>query len=166
MRSFVLFFFLILYHIFVFVTRSPGLSKRAGTNRWYWPVLQKYCSVHCSTAVPVPPVLLLCSTTCITSAPWTRKMPSRSPCPKAAEARGRRPGAGRRRAWGSRGHFGGRCCLTAGATTDHSPDASRLRHPGTGTGTGTGTGISTGPGTRYLVQAILTCQILTCKILM
>ena len=65
--------------------------------------------------------------------PWTRKMPSRSPCPKAAEARGRRPGAGRRRAWGSRGHFGGRCCLTAGATTDHSPDASRLRHPVTGT---------------------------------
>ena len=127
------FLFLILYHIFVFVTRSPGLSKRAGTNRWYWPVLQKYCSVHCSTAVPIPPVLLLCSTTCITSAPWTRKMPSRSPCPKAAEASGRRPGAGRLRAWGSRGHFGERCCLTAGATTDHSPDASRLRHPGTGT---------------------------------
>jgi hypothetical protein len=59
------------------------------------------------------------------------KMPSRSPCPTAAEARGRRPGAGRRRAWGSWGHFGGRCCLTAGATTDHSPDASRLCHPGT-----------------------------------
>ena len=48
----------------------------------------------------------------ITSAPWTRKMPSRSPaCPKAAGARGQRPGAGRLRAWGSRGHFGGRCCL-------------------------------------------------------
>ena len=28
-------------------------------------------------------------TTCITSAPWTRKMPSRSPCPEAVEARGR-----------------------------------------------------------------------------
>ena len=96
MQLFVLsFFFLIFYHIFVFFTRSPGLSKRAGTNRWYWPVLQKYCSVHCSTAVPVPPVLLLCSTTCITSAPWTRKMPSRSPCPKAAEAKaeGREPAA-------------------------------------------------------------------------
>ena len=125
MQLFVLsFLFLIFYHIFVFVTRSPGLSKRAGTNRWYWPVLQKYCSVHCSTAVPVPPVLLLCSTTCITSAPWTRKMPSRS-------FNGREQG--HLRAWGSRGHFGGRCCLTAGATTDHSPDASRLRHPGTGT---------------------------------
>jgi hypothetical protein len=99
------------------------------------PVLQKYCIVHCSTAVPVPPVLLLCSTTCITSAPRTRKMPRRSPaCPTAAEARGRRPEAGRRRAWGSRGHFGGCCCcLTAGATTDHSLDASRLWHPGTRT---------------------------------
>jgi hypothetical protein len=63
------------------------------------------------------------------SAPWTRKMPSRSPCPKVTEARGRRPGADHRRAYGSRGYFGGRCCLTAGATTDHSPNASRLRHP-------------------------------------
>ena len=63
--------------------------------------------------------------------PWTRKMPSRSPCPKAAEARGQRPGAGRRRALRLRSHLGGRCCLTAGATTDHtcSPDAWRLRHP-------------------------------------
>ena len=85
---------------------------------WYW------CTFIIITTV-------VCNTTCITSAPWTRKMPSRSPCPKAAEARGRRPGAGHRRAWGSRGHFGGRCCLTAEATTDHSPDASRLRHPGT-----------------------------------
>jgi hypothetical protein len=126
----ILFFYIYLEHR---GTRSPGLSKRASTNRRYWPVLQKYCSVHWSTAVPVPPVLL-CSTTCITSPPWTNKMPIRSPCPKAAEARGRRQGAGRRRAWGSRGHFGGRCCLTAVATTDHSPDASRLRHPGTGTG--------------------------------
>ena len=42
--------------------------------------------------------LHLCSPTCITSAPWTRKMPGRSLCPKAAEARGRRQGAGRRRA--------------------------------------------------------------------
>ena len=103
--------------------------------------MQRYCSVHYSTCtrttaihVPVPvPVLthllLLCSTTCFTSAPWTRKMPSRSPCPNAAEAQAVRPGAGRRRAWVSRGHFGGRCCLTAGATTNHSPDASRLRHP-------------------------------------
>jgi hypothetical protein len=78
-----------------------------------------------------PPTILLCSTTCITSAPWTREMPSRPPCPKAADARRRRPGAGHLRAWGSRGYFGGRCCLTAEATTDHSPDASRLRHPGT-----------------------------------
>ena len=41
-------------------------------------------------------VLLSCSTTCITSAPWTRKMPGRSPCSKVAESRGM-------------------------ATTDHSP---------------------------------------------
>ena len=54
-----------------------------------------------------------------------------TPCPKAAEARGQRPGAGRRRALGLWRHLGGRCCLTAGATTDHtcSPDAWRLRHP-------------------------------------
>ena len=53
------------------------------------------------------------------------------PIPKAAEARGQRPGAGRRRALGLQGHLDGRCCLTAGATTDHtcSPDAWRLRHP-------------------------------------
>ena len=103
MRSFVLnCFVLILYHIFVFVTSTTiqGLQvcrsePVMSTNRWYWPVLQKYCSVHCSTAVPVPPVLLLCSTTCITSAPWTRKMPSRYPCPKAAEARGQRPAGSR-----------------------------------------------------------------------
>jgi hypothetical protein len=94
----------------------------------------KYHSKHflLPTLLELQLDLLVCSPTCITSAPWTHKMPSRSPCPKAAEAKvekGRRPGAGRRRAWGSRGHFGGRCCLTAGATTDHSPDAWRLRHP-------------------------------------
>ena len=67
--------------------------------------------------------------------------PGRAKCPADPHARRRskrqavkgakRPGReqGRRRAWGSRGHFGGRCCLTAGATTDHSPDAWRLRHP-------------------------------------
>jgi hypothetical protein len=78
---------------------------------------------------------LSCSTTCITSAPWTRKMPSRSPCPKAAEARGREPAAAGHGDCGAILLFGGRCCLTAGATTDHSQDASRLRHPGTGTST-------------------------------
>jgi hypothetical protein len=101
----------------------------------------------------------------VTSAPWKRKMPSRSPCPKAAEAIGRRPGAGRRRVWESRGHFGRRCCLTAGATTDHSLDAPRLRHPCTGTCPGPGPSPSPSPrlGTRYLVHAILACQILTYK---
>jgi hypothetical protein len=80
-----------------------------------------------STHFLLPPLLELqlhlCSPTCITSVPWTLKMPSRSPCPKAAEAKGRRPGAGRLRACGSRGHFGGRCCPTAAAKTDHSQDA-------------------------------------------
>jgi len=130
--------------------RVPRARARAARARKNTPALQRYYWLLpgrgvCVTLGGVPAtifrqytgdyfrtaVLLSCSTTCITSAPFTRKMPSRSPCPKAAEARGRRPGAGRRRAWGSRGHFGGRCCLTAGATTDHSPDASRLRHPGT-----------------------------------
>ena len=58
--------------------------------------------------------------------------PGRAKCPADPHARRRpkrqavkgakRPGReqGRHRAWGSRGHFGGRCCLTAGATTDHS----------------------------------------------
>ena len=115
------------------VTRTNFLAEYM--NMCYAPSPFRSCceTLHHSKHFLLPTLLELqlhlCSPTCITSAPWTRKMPSRSPCPKAAEARGRRPGAGRLRAWGSRGHFGGRCCLTAGATTDHSPDASRLRHP-------------------------------------
>ena len=131
---FCFFFVLILYHIFVFVTRSPGLSKRASTNRWYWPVLQKYCSVHCSTLVPVPPRSII-----IMQYNMYHKRPldaqNAQPIPMPEGGRSERPKARSRppqgMAWGSRGHFGGRCCLTAGATTDHSPDASRLRHPGT-----------------------------------
>jgi hypothetical protein len=46
------------------------------------------------------------------------------PIPMPEGGRSERPEAGR-----SGIHFGGRCCLTAGATMDHSPDASRLRHP-------------------------------------
>ena len=54
-------------------------------------------------------------------------MTSRFACPKAAEAKVVRPGAGRCRACGSRSHFGRRCCLTAGATTDHSPNLAFVR---------------------------------------
>jgi hypothetical protein len=70
----------------------------------------------------------------ITSAPWARKMPSRSPAMPEG-GRSERPEAGSRppQGTGIAGHFGGRCCFTAGSTTDHSPDASRLRYPGTGT---------------------------------
>ena len=54
-------------------------------------------------------------------------MTGRFACPKAAEAKVVRPGAGRCRACGSRSHFGRRCCLTAGATTDHSPNLAFVR---------------------------------------
>jgi hypothetical protein len=70
---------------------------------------------------------LLFGTPRITSAPWKRKMPGRSACPKAAEAKAVRPGADRRRTCGSRGHFVGRYCLTAAATTDHSPNLAFVR---------------------------------------
>jgi hypothetical protein len=103
--------------------------------RFYMSCTRMSCSTcTCTTAthVPVPVLthlLLLYHTTCFTSTLWTRKMPRRPPGPRAADATAVRRGAGRRKAWESRGHFGGRCCLTAGATTDHSPNASRLRHP-------------------------------------
>ena len=54
-------------------------------------------------------------------------MPGRSACPKAAEAKVIRLVAGRCRACGSRSHFGGRYCLTDGATTDHSPNLAFVR---------------------------------------
>jgi hypothetical protein len=82
--------------------------------QYYKEVLQYCTTENCSTDTHL---LLLCCIRCITSAPWTRKMPSRSPYPK----RPKREAEG----W----ELAGRCCLTAGATTDHSPDASRLWHP-------------------------------------
>ena len=56
-----------------------------------------------------------------------RKTPGRPACPKAVEAKPVRRGASRRRACGSRGNFGERYCLTAGATTDHSPTLAFVR---------------------------------------
>ena len=46
------------------------------------------------------------------------------PIPMPEGGRRRRKPAGYRRAWGSRGHFGGRSYLTGGATTNRSLDAS------------------------------------------
>ena len=81
----------------------PSTSICATRRRHSGPVAKHYItpntfySQHYSNYLGSR-VLHLCSPTCITSAPWTRKMPGRSLCPKAAEARGRRQGAGRRRA--------------------------------------------------------------------
>ena len=70
-------------------------------------VLQYYTTEYCSTDTHL---LLLCRTTCITSVSWMRKMPSRSPCPKAAIARGRRPALSRPRQ-----------ATAPGARSSHSP---------------------------------------------
>ena len=64
---------------------------KAISGREFFQVLQyckevlQYCTTgYCSTGSHL---LLLCSTTCTTSDPWTRKMPSRSPCPKRGRSR-------------------------------------------------------------------------------
>jgi hypothetical protein len=112
---------------------TPGSKTGGGDRRIKSAQLCDYFRQYTGNYFRIA-VLLSCSTTCITSTPWTRKMPGRSPADpqpipsrSPAEARGRRPGAGRRRAWESRGHFGGRCCLTAGPTTDQPIIAKMLR---------------------------------------
>jgi hypothetical protein len=98
---------------------SSEHTQRVHSVERYCKEVRQYCTTeHCSTGTHL---LLLCSTTCITSAPWTRKMPSRSPSharrrPKR-EAKDREPAAA--------GHED-RCAILAAGAAVSPPGPQRI----------------------------------------